>query len=200
MSNFLPLQPTGTTTYVPVQVRRARLPVALPQVLAVSAALQERADLAYWLPAAEPPAEPAAAAPAAHPAANGAPAGGAQRSTGGDSGDAAEPSRDPDRLRDAAAGGAGEQRGTEAAGSHAGNGAVGEPATADGDRDPGRRPDCSGHPGDVAGEQPPPKERPWLPLALEVRLLPAKQRATLNMHMPGHVDGWRCSMDDSKRT
>ena len=39
-------------------MRRARLPVALPQVLSISAALQDRADLAYWLP----PTAPAAAA------------------------------------------------------------------------------------------------------------------------------------------
>lgn len=41
------------------QVRRARLPIALPQVLSISAALQDRADLAYWLP---PTAHAAAAA------------------------------------------------------------------------------------------------------------------------------------------
>ncbi len=39
-------------------MRRARLPAALPQVLSISAALQDRGDLAYWLP----PTAPAAAA------------------------------------------------------------------------------------------------------------------------------------------
>ena len=178
MGHFWPLQSTALTTNVPVQVRRARLPVALPQVLAVSAALQDRADLAYWLPAAEPanPAEGsvgfATAAPASHPAANGAPAGGAQRSTGDEGGDEAESNRDPDRLRNAAEGAAGEQRG---AGLLSGNGAVGEPTTAGGGRDPGTQPDRSEHTGDVAAPQPPApqppsKEHPWLPLALEVRL------------------------------
>ena len=170
------------TAYMPAQVRRARLPNALPQVLAISAALQDHADLAYWLPAAEAPAVLATAAPAAHPAANGAPAGGVPRSTTGDSADGAEPSRDPDRLRYAAEGGAGEQRGAEAAGSHSANGAVGERTTAGGDGDSGRRLDRSNHPGDVAEAQPPPKERPWLPLALEVRLLPAMRCTTLKIH------------------
>lgn len=186
---------------MPAQVRRARLPAGLPQVLAISAALQDRADLAYWLPAAEPSAGYATAAPTAHPAANGAPAGGVPRSTGGESGDGAEPSRDPDRLRDAAAGGAGEQQGAEAAGSHSGEPeAVGEPTAAGGGGDPGRQADRSNHPRDVVGPQLPPKECPWLPLALEVRLHSAKPCTTLKKHMPEHNDGWRCSLADLPAT
>ena len=158
-----------------MQVRRARLPFALPQVLAISAALQDRADLAYWLPAAEPSAGLHRAALTA-PAANGAPAGGAQRSTGGESGDGPEPKPSPDRVHNAAEGATGEQHSADAAGSLSGSGAVGERTTADQEEEHRLRPDRSNHVGSVEGTPPLPKEHPWLPLALEVRLLFAKPR------------------------
>ncbi len=139
------------------QVRRARLPVALPQVLAVSAALQDRADLAYWLPpasAAAPPGAAAAAGAAARPAEVGARSvpdaadagtaagGGAE----GDAGGLAADSQHANGSVEREAGGRQQaEAGSDAAHEVGGGAAAGGPA-------------------ERAGEG----ALPWLPLALEV--------------------------------
>jgi len=142
-------------------VRRARLPVALPQVLAVSAALQDRADLAYWLPpaaAAAPPAAAAAAGAAARPVAAAirsapdAAVGDAGAAVGagaeGDDGSLAADSQQANGgLEREADGGQQAQAGADAA-HEAGGGAP------------------AGGLAERAGEG----AQPWLPLALEVGL------------------------------
>lgn len=141
------------------QVRRARLPVALPQVLAVSAALQDRADLAYWLPPASAAAPPGAAAAA---------------------GAAARPAEVGDRsVPDAAVGGAGTAAGGGAEGDAGGLAADSQHANGSVEREAGGRQQAeagsdaahevgggapAGGPAERAGEGP----LPWLPLALEV--------------------------------